>query len=126
MHEEPVIMETPAVSLLVAVYNTETYIRTCLESLRNQTMDNIEIIIVNDGSADASPDIAEEYAKMDNRFKVIHQENQGLGAVRNKGIEAARGEFIAFIDSDDWIEPDYCEQMLSSIVSLDVNSVICQ
>lgn len=83
-------METPAVSLLVAVYNTETYIRTCLESLRNQTMDNIEIIIVNDGSADASPDIAEEYAKMDNRFKVIHQENQGLGAVRNKGIEAAR------------------------------------
>ncbi len=70
-------METPAVSLLVAVYNTETYIRTCLESLRNQTVDNIEIIIVNDGSADASPDIAEEYAKMDNRFKVIHQENKG-------------------------------------------------
>ncbi|MCY9443579.1 glycosyltransferase, partial [Bacillus spizizenii] len=105
-------METPAVSLLVAVYNTETYIRTCLESLRNQTVDNIEIIIVNDGSADASPDIAEEYAKNDHRFRVIHQENQGLGAVRNKGIEAARGEFIAFIDSDDWIEPDYCERML--------------
>ncbi len=107
-------METPAVSLLVAVYNTETYIKTCLESLRNQTVDNIEIIIVNDGSADASPDIAEEYAKNDNRFRVIHQENQGLGAVRNKGIEAARGDFIAFIDSDDWIEPDYCERMLQA------------
>ena len=124
MQEEPVIMEIPAVSLLVAVYNTETYIRTCLESLRNQTVDNIEIIIVNDGSADASPDIAEEYAKMYNRFKVIHQENQGLGAVRNKGIEAARGEFIAFIDSDDWIEPDYCEQMLRAAGD-ETDLVIC-
>ncbi|MFP7322309.1 glycosyltransferase family 2 protein [Bacillus spizizenii] len=107
-------METPAVSLLVAVYNTETYIRTCLESLRNQTLNNIEIIIVNDGSADDSPEIAEEYAKNDHRFRVFHQENQGLGAVRNKGIDAARGEFIAFIDSDDWIEPDYCERMLQA------------
>ncbi|PSA97676.1 glycosyltransferase family 2 protein [Bacillus halotolerans] len=117
-------METPAVSLLVAVYNTETYIRNCLESLKNQTLDNIEIIIVNDGSADASPDIAEEYAEKDKRFRVIHQENQGLGAVRNKGIEAARGEFVAFIDSDDWIEPDYCLQMVQA-ASEETDLVIC-
>ncbi len=104
-------METPAVSLLIAVYNTETYLERCLDSLLNQSLANIEIVAVNDGSTDQSPAILETYQKRDERIRVIHQQNRGLGAVRNKGIAAARGEFIAFIDADDWVEPDYCLRM---------------
>ncbi|MDI5788797.1 glycosyltransferase [Bacillus licheniformis] len=74
-------------------------------------LENIEIIIVNDGSTDGSQKIIDHYARKDGRIKTIQQDNQGLGAVRNKGIEAASGEYLAFIDSDDWIEPDYCQSM---------------
>lgn len=79
-------METPAVSLLIAVYNTETYLERCLDSLLNQSLANIEIVAVNDGSTDQSPAILETYQKRDERIRVIHQQNRGLGAVRNKGI----------------------------------------
>lgn len=87
------------------------FLPNCLQSLISQTLKNIEIIIVNDGSTDGSQKIIDHYARKDGRIKTIRQENQGLGAVRNKGIEAASGEFLAFIDSDDWIEPDYCQSM---------------
>lgn len=119
-------METPAVSLLVAVYNTETYIERCLESLLNQSLSNIEIILVNDGSTDKSPEIMEVYEKRDERIRVIHQNNQGLGAVRNRGIEAAQGEFIAFIDADDWIKPDYCLRMYEKAKAGGDDLVICE
>lgn len=119
-------METPAVSLLIAVYNTETYLERCLDSLLNQSLANIEIIAVNDGSTDQSPDILETYQKRDERIRVIHQQNRGLGAVRNKGIEAARGEFIAFIDADDWVEPDYCLHMYEKAKAHQADLVICE
>ena len=119
-------METPAVSLLIAVYNTETYLERCLDSLLNQSLANIEIVAVNDGSTDQSPAILETYQKRDERIRVIHQQNRGLGAVRNKGIEAARGEFIAFIDADDWVEPDYCLRMYEKAKADQADLVICE
>ncbi|NPC94239.1 glycosyltransferase [Bacillus sp. WMMC1349] len=118
-------MENPAVSLLVAVYNTEAFLPNCLRSLLNQTLKNIEIIIVNDGSTDGSQEVIDDFAKKDSRIKTIVQENQGLGAVRNKGIEAASGEYVAFIDSDDWIEADYCEAMYEKAQLGKADLVLC-
>ncbi|MBU8785630.1 MULTISPECIES: glycosyltransferase family 2 protein [Bacillus] len=118
-------MENPAVSLLVAVYNTEAFLLNCLQSLISQTLKNIEIIIVNDGSTDGSQKIIDHFARKDGRIKTIQQENQGLGAVRNKGIEAAEGEYLAFIDSDDWIEPDYCRAMYEKAKAEEADLVIC-
>ncbi|MEC1500409.1 glycosyltransferase [Bacillus sonorensis] len=118
-------MENPAVSLLVAVYNTEAFLPNCLQSLLSQTLKNIEIIIVNDGSTDGSQKIIDHFARKDGRIKVIKQENQGLGAVRNKGIDEASGEYLAFIDSDDWIEADYCQAMYEKAKAEEAELVIC-
>ena len=96
-----------------------------MQSLISQTLKNIEIIIVNDGSTDGSQKIIDHYARKDGRIKTIQQDNQGLGAVRNKGIEAASGEYLAFIDSDDWIEPDYCQSMYEKAKDEDADLVIC-
>ncbi|HFN1919043.1 TPA: glycosyltransferase family 2 protein, partial [Enterococcus faecium] len=97
------------ISVIVPAYNVEDYLENCLESISNQTHSNIEIIVVNDGSPDRSGEIAEEYKKKDMRLKVIHQVNGGLSAARNSGLDSATGDFVCFIDSDDWIEPDYLE-----------------
>lgn len=92
------------VSVIVPVYNVEKYLRQCLDSLVNQTLADIEIICINDGSTDGSLSILEEYASKDERIKVISQENQGQGVARNKGIELSSGEYIGFVDPDDWVE----------------------
>ncbi len=97
------------VSVLVAAYNMEQYIERCLYSLINQTMSEIEIIIVDDGSTDLTGEICDHYAQMDARIKVIHQENSGLPMARKKGLSLANGEFIKFVDSDDWCELNMCE-----------------
>ncbi|MDO4773789.1 MAG: glycosyltransferase [Candidatus Saccharibacteria bacterium] len=115
--------DKPLVSLLVAIYNVERYLTTCLESLIHQTYDNIEIILVNDGSTDASGDIADAYAKKDPRIRVIHQSNSRLSATRNKGLEAARGEYVVFIDSDDFLAKDYVAYMLSLFQATDADFV---
>lgn len=94
------------VSLIVPVYNVALYLRKCLNSLINQTLKEIEVIIINDGSTDNSGKIVDEYAKKDSRVKVIHQENQGLSFARNQGIKLAKGKYIAFVDSDDWVKED--------------------
>ncbi|MFJ5964518.1 glycosyltransferase family 2 protein [Bacillus sp. NPDC093026] len=99
----------PAISLLVAVYNTSQYVEKCLQSIAEQSFSDIEVILVNDGSTDHSGEMIEAFAERDARFRVIHQSNQGLGAVRNRGIEEAKGTYIAFIDSDDTLAPHYCE-----------------
>ena len=91
------------ISLIVPAYNAESYVAECLESIQNQTYMNLEIILVDDGSKDTSGDICDQYAAYDERIKVIHQENGGLSAARNTGIEAANGDYIAFVDSDDYI-----------------------
>ena len=99
------------VSIIVPVYNVpEKALRDCLESTINQTMREIEVLVVDDGSTDHSGTICDEYALKDKRLRVIHKENGGLSAARNTGYEAAKGEWITFLDSDDWIEPTTCEE----------------
>lgn len=93
------------ISVIVPVYNVERYIRKCIDSILNQTYTNLEIILVDDGSTDGSGKICDEYEKSDSRIVVIHKKNAGLSAARNSGLEIAQGEYIGFVDSDDWIEP---------------------
>ena len=92
----------PKISIVVPVYNVEAYVSKCIESIMHQDYENIEIIVVDDGSTDSSSKICEQYARSDNRIRLIHQENQGLSKARNNGIDIAAGEYIGFIDSDDW------------------------
>lgn len=100
-------------SAIVPIYNSEEYIGRCIESLLNQTYRKLEIILVDDGSADASGAICDRYAKQDNRIKVFHKENEGLVETRKYGLRKASGEYVAFVDSDDWIESSMYEEMLS-------------
>ena len=96
--------EAPLVSVVVPVYNAEPYLRECLDSLFGQTLKEIEIIAVDDGSTDGSGKILDEFAARDRRLKVIHQENAGVSAARNRGIKAARGRYLTFVDADDRID----------------------
>lgn len=98
----------PIISVIVPVYEVEAYLERCVDSLLSQSMRNIEIILIDDGSPDACGEICDRYAAHDPRVRVIHQENAGLSAARNAGLELARGEWIMFVDSDDWVEPDFC------------------
>ncbi len=102
------------VSIIVPVYNVEKYLRECLDSLIGQTLKDIEIITINDGSPDNSLQILEEYATKDPRVKIINQENAGLSAARNRGLSEASGEYVAFIDSDDWVDADFCERLYNA------------
>lgn len=101
----------PKFSVIIPVYNVEKYIRECLESLVNQTLKDIEFICVNDGSTDSSLDILNEYAKNDSRFVIINQHNQGQGVARNNALAAAKGEYVAFVDPDDWVETNMFEEL---------------
>ncbi|HHT99528.1 MAG TPA: glycosyltransferase family 2 protein [Acholeplasma sp.] len=103
------------ISVIVPVYNTSKYLEKCLNSIRNQTYENIEIIVVNDGSTDNSLDILNEISKKDKRIKVISQENGGLSKARNTGLEHATGSYVGFIDSDDYIDPNMYETMLRAM-----------
>ena len=110
-------MET--VTVVVPVYNAEKYLAECLESIQKQTYTNIEIILVDDGSKDSSPTLCDTLQKEDNRIKVIHKVNEGAGKSRNKGIEVATGDYILFVDSDDYIKPNLVEQCVNAIVGND-------
>lgn len=96
-------MKYPKVSIILPIYNVEKYLDRCMESLLNQTLEDIEIIMVDDGSPDNCPQMCDEYAKKDNRVKVVHKKNAGLGFARNSGLDVAKGEYIAFVDSDDYV-----------------------
>ena len=106
--------ENIKVSIIIPVYNAEKYLGECLESLINQTLKEIEIICINDGSTDNSLTILKSYQKMDSRIKVINQKNSGPGKSRNTGIKFAKGDFIGFTDSDDWVEKDYFEKLYNA------------
>lgn len=101
----------PKISIIIPVYNTENYLVKCLDSLLYQSLEDIEIICVNDGSTDNSQQILNDYAKKDKRIKVIHQDNKKQGAARNRGVEIATGEYIGYVDSDDWVDFDYYEEL---------------
>ena len=107
------------VSVIVPVYNVEIYLADCLDSVLQQTLKDIEIICINDGSTDKSPEILAEYAKKDPRITIISQENKGLSSARNRGLEVATGEYVAFLDSDDWVDPDYYEKLYNTAVKYD-------
>lgn len=97
----------PKISVIVPVYNAEKYLCKCIESILSQTFTNFELLLINDGSKDRSGEICEEFARKDGRIKVFHQSNGGVSSARNKGLDNFCGEYICFIDSDDWIEPEY-------------------
>ena len=118
-------MEKDLISILLPVYNSEKYLRKCLDALKNQTYENIEIICVNDGSTDSSYEILLEYQNLDNRFKVFTQDNSGPAKTRNHCLSKAQGEFIMFCDSDDTYEPNMCQRMIETIKKENVNLVMC-
>lgn len=113
------------VSVIIPIYNTAQYLPECLESVVNQTLKEIEIICVDDGSTDGSPQILAEYALKDARIKIIRKENGGLVSARKTGVLAADGRYIGFVDSDDWIEPDMYEQLYKIAEEYTVDMVTC-
>ena len=114
----------PKVSIIVPMYGVEQYIEKCIESLLNQTLQEIEIILVNDGSPDRSGEIADEYEKKDSRIKVVHQKNAGLGPARNSGIRVATGEYIGFVDSDDWANYEMFARLYEAAVKNNADIVV--
>ena len=116
----------PLISIIVPVYNVEPYLKRCFDSILAQTYTNIEIILIDDGSTDASPHICNEYANKDNRIKVVHKKNGGQSEARNQGIDICKGDYISFVDSDDWVEPTYIEELLDPIKKEDADISICQ
>jgi glycosyltransferase involved in cell wall biosynthesis len=112
---------TPKVSIIVPIYNVEKYLRQCLDSIVSQTLKDIEIILVDDGSTDNSPAIVDEYAAKDKRIVAIHKPNGGLGHAYNTGVANATGEYIGFVESDDWVEPDMFELLYNAVKKYDAD-----
>ena len=112
------------ISIIVPVYNTEKYLGVCLDSLISQTYKDIEIICVDDGSTDNSLQILNDYAAKDSRIKILTQKNQGPSVARNLGLEKAKGEYITFVDSDDWVSIDMCEKIYSKAIDTNADLVL--
>lgn len=113
------------ISIIIPIYNVELYLRKCIESVINQSYSNLEIILVNDGSPDRCGEICNEYAERDSRIKVIHKENGGLSDARNSGINIAKGKYIGFVDSDDYIHKDMYKVLYELIKNTDSKIAIC-
>ena len=113
------------ISVIVPVYRVERYLDRCVESIVDQTYRNLEIILIDDGSPDGCPEICDRWAKKDARIVVIHQENRGVSAARNAGVAIARGSYICFIDSDDFVRPDFCETLFGLLVSSQAEMAFC-
>ncbi|MCL2370223.1 MAG: glycosyltransferase family 2 protein [Firmicutes bacterium] len=113
------------ISVIVPIYKVENYLKKCLESIVNQTYFDLEIILVNDGSPDNSFSIAQQFAQQDTRIVLISQENKGLSAARNAGLDIATGDYIAFVDSDDWLSLNYFELLVAAATEFDADIVSC-
>lgn len=118
-------MKHDLISIIVPVYNVEPYLEKCLNSICNQTYKNLDVVLVDDGSTDASGGICDAFAQNDGRIKVLHQNNSGVSGARNAGISAAEGDYIIFVDSDDWIEQDMIEYMYEGIVRTCAQIAVC-
>lgn len=118
-------VEGPKISVIVPVYKVEPYLHKCLDSIVNQTYRNLEIILVDDGSPDNCGAVCDEYAAGDRRIKVIHQKNGGLSAARNAGLKIVSGDYLGFVDSDDWVEPEMFETLLRGIQTAGADIAIC-
>ena len=113
------------VSIIVPIYNTERYLEKCLTSIMQQTYQDLEIILINDGSKDNSGEIAASFVELDSRFVLIEQENQGVSTARNNGLDKAHGEYVLFIDSDDRMHPDMVSVLLTNCVDSKANISCC-
>ena len=118
-------MDKPLISIVVPIYKVELYLEKCINSIINQTYTNLEIILVDDGSPDRCPQICDEFAKKDNRIKVIHKKNGGVSAARNTGIANSNGLYISFVDSDDYIEPKMYEYLFNLIEEYNADVSTC-
>lgn len=114
------------ITIIVPVYNVERYLQQCIESLINQSYENLEIILVNDGSTDASGEICDKYSSVDNRVKVIHKKNEGVSIARNTGLKEASGEYIAFVDGDDFLDKDIYFKLFQIINNSKYDLVMCR
>lgn len=119
-------LDNTLVSIIIPVYKVEQYLKRCVDSILNQTYPTLEIILVDDGSPDNCPAICDEYAKKDKRIKVIHKENGGLSSARNAGLDIATGGYISFVDSDDWVNIQYIEKLLSLAIQDNADIVIAE
>ncbi len=117
------------ISVIIPVYNTEAYIQRCVDSILWQTLNDFELILVDDGSSDNCGSICDEYARQDNRIHVIHQKNKGLSAARNVGLdyvfEHFDSDWVSFIDSDDWVYPKYLESLIQAAIENNVQIAAC-
>lgn len=113
-------MENQTFSIIVPVYDVEQYLENCINSVLNQSFRHFQLILVDDGSKDSSGEICDRFAQKDSRVKVIHKPNAGVSAARNTGIDIATGQFICFIDSDDWIESEYLQKIVDEIYDFDI------
>ncbi|MBR5553536.1 MAG: glycosyltransferase family 2 protein [Clostridia bacterium] len=117
--------EQETISVIIPIYKTEDYLRRCLDSVVNQTYKKLEIILVDDGSPDKSGEICDEYAQKDNRIKVIHKENGGVSSARNAALDIACGEYVTFVDSDDYIHPEACAILFNAAKETSSDVVVC-
>lgn len=117
--------ETPLISIIVPVFNVEKYLERCLDSLISQSYRNIEIVLIDDGSTDESGKICDRYAKEHSNLIVIHQENQGLSMARNAGLDIAKGDYIGFVDSDDYVEPKMFEELYNNLLGNNADISVC-
>ena len=118
-------VEMPLVSIIVPVYNVEDYLEQCISSILEQTYKNIEVILIDDGSGDRCPDICDEFAQEDCRIHVVHKKNAGVVSARCTGLRIAKGEYIQFVDGDDWIAKDMVHSLLFCMLEENVDLVIC-
>lgn len=118
--------DAPQISVIVPVYKVEKYLDQCVQSIFAQYYNNLEIILVDDGSPDNCPELCDEYAAIDDRVKVVHKENGGLASARNAGLDVASGKYIAFVDSDDWIEPQTYLSMMEFLIKEELDIVCCE
>ena len=119
------MLRQPLISVIVPIYNVEKYLQRCIDSIINQTLKDIEIILVNDGSTDNCGNIIDEYAKQDERIVAIHKENGGQSSARNIGLDIAKGKYVGFVDSDDWISNDMYELLYKSITEDNYDIAVC-
>ena len=115
----------PLITVIVPIYNVAPYVRKCLDSLKRQTLKQIEVICIDDGSTDESGEIAEEYESQNwPLFRILHTDNQGLSAARNRGLDEAKSQWLMFVDSDDWVEPEFCEMPYKTAIEYQADLVI--
>ena len=118
-------MANPKISVIVPVYNTEKYLHRCIDSILSQTFTDFELLLINDGSKDGSGAICDEYAAKDNRVRVFHKENCGVSSARNLGLDNVQGEWVLFVDSDDWMELTMLAKMYHAAIENNADCVYC-